>query len=92
MSKFDLILCLLAQESKLWRKGLILCNNCEQFWVDQTSSVLLPDKSGTVQGRLVWLKGGQVQSNIFSSIFDDCFERNLLTVSLIGPILLPLAL
>jgi hypothetical protein len=91
VSKFHLILSLVAQESKLGRKSLILRKNYEQFWVDQTSPVLLPDKSDTVQGGLVQLKGRQVYADIFSSTFDDYFEHNLLTISLIDHIFLPLA-
>jgi hypothetical protein len=34
---------------------------------------------------------GQVRSVIFNSDFDDCFERNLLTLSLIDLILFLLA-
>jgi hypothetical protein len=40
---------------------------------------------------LVWVWGGLVRVGIFSSTFDYCFEPNLLTVSPIDPILLPLA-
>jgi hypothetical protein len=67
--------------------------NCEQFCVYRTSLVLLPDKSG--QAGLPNKFGtvtGQVRSSMFSSIFDDCFERNFLTVSPIDPVLLPLGL
>jgi hypothetical protein len=58
--------------------------NYAQFWVDRTSSALLHDKSGTVLG-------GLVQTGVFSSTFDDCFEHNLLTVSPIDTILFLLA-
>jgi hypothetical protein len=37
VSKFHSILCLVAQESRLERKGSILNKNYAQFWVDQTS-------------------------------------------------------
>jgi hypothetical protein len=59
--------------------------------VDLSSPGMLPDKSGTLPSRLVWLKGGLVQIGFFSSTFDDCFEHNLLTISLIDLILLLMA-
>jgi hypothetical protein len=47
ISKFHPIFRLVAQEPKLGRKySFFLCKNCEQLWVDWTSLVLLPDKSG----------------------------------------------
>jgi hypothetical protein len=72
VSKLHHILCLEAHESKMGRKY--------SFLAQELGTVLgLPDKSVTVT-RQVW-------SGILSSTFDDCFEHNLLTVSLIDPIL-----
>jgi hypothetical protein len=51
---------------------------------DKSDRAGLPDKSDPFTGL--------VRFGIFNSTFDQCFERNLLTVSLINPILLPLAL
>jgi hypothetical protein len=48
--------------------------------------------SGTVLGIVVRLKSELVWTDIFSSNFDDCFERNLLTVNPIDPIILPMTL
>jgi hypothetical protein len=90
VSKFHSILCLIAQESRLRRKGLVLNKNCAQFLEDRTCLSRFSDKSGIVPGELVRVWGGLVQVGIFSLIFDNYFERNLLTVSLIDPILLSL--
>jgi hypothetical protein len=91
MSKFHSILCIVAQESRLERKGLVLNKNCAQFWMDRTSPGQFLDKSRTVPGGLVRDWGRLVRIGIFSSTFDDYFERNLLTISPIDPILLPFA-
>jgi hypothetical protein len=53
VSKFHSILCLVAQESRLGSKCLVLKKNCEQFWADRTSPGQFPDKSGTIPGGLV---------------------------------------
>jgi hypothetical protein len=82
VSMFHSILCLVAQESRVGRKGSVLENT--QFWVDRTSPGVFLKKSETVPG-------GLVQTGFFISTFDDCFECNLLTVSLIDLILLSLA-
>jgi hypothetical protein len=62
-----------------------------QFWVDRTSPGRFPNKSEIVPGGLVRAKGGLVWIGFFSSTFDDCFEHNLQTVSLIDLILFLLA-
>jgi hypothetical protein len=49
--------------------------------VDPTYLVLLSDISGET---------GHVCRTFLAAMFDDCFERNFLTVSLIDLILLPL--
>jgi hypothetical protein len=53
VSKFHSILCLVAQESRLGRKGPVLTKNCAPFWVDRTSPSQYPDKSRIVPGGLV---------------------------------------
>jgi hypothetical protein len=90
-SKFHSILCLIAQESRLGRKSSVLNKNCAQFWVDRTSPGQFSDQSRTGLGGLVRVWGRLVSVGIFSSTFDGCFERHLLTVSPIDSILLPLA-
>jgi hypothetical protein len=64
----------------------------ERFGLKKELCAILggPDKSGTISGGLVQVRGRLVQTGFFSSNFDDSFERNLLTVSLIDLILLPL--
>jgi hypothetical protein len=57
VSKFHSILCLIAQESWLGKKGLVLSKNYAQFWVDRTSLSQFPDKSRTIWGGLVWVWG-----------------------------------
>jgi hypothetical protein len=84
VSMFHSILCLIAQESRVGRKGSVLEKNYTQFWVDRTSPGVFLKKSETVPG-------GLVQTGFFISTFDDCFECNLLTVSLIDLILVSLA-
>jgi hypothetical protein len=53
MSNFHSILCLVAQESRLGRKCLVLTQNCAQFYADRTSPGQYLDKSRTVLGGLV---------------------------------------
>jgi hypothetical protein len=73
VSRFHLIWCLVAQESKLGRKGSVFCATpVKVFNVTRPC----PTGSGKITGR----------SGIFSSTFDNCLERNLLTVSPIDPI------
>jgi hypothetical protein len=67
VSKFHSILCLVAQESRLGRKGLVLIKNYTRFWVDRISLGLYSDKFRTVLGGLVWVKGGLIRNDIFSS-------------------------
>jgi hypothetical protein len=62
MSKFHSILCLVARESRLGKKGLVLSKNSVQFWADRTSPGRFLDKSGTVPGGLVWVWGELVQN------------------------------
>jgi hypothetical protein len=66
VSKFHPIWCLVAQESKLGRKGSVFCTRIVNSFVVTR----------------------QVRSDIFSSIFDDYFECNFVTICLIDPILL----
>jgi hypothetical protein len=49
VAKFYSILCLVAQESRLKRKGSVLNKNCAQFWVDPTILSRFPDKSETIR-------------------------------------------
>jgi hypothetical protein len=91
VSMFHSILCLIAQESRLRRKGSVMNKNCPQFWVDRTSPSRFSDKSVTIPGGLVQIWGGLVWIGNFSSTFDDSFVCNLLTVSTIDHILLLLA-
>jgi hypothetical protein len=79
VSKFHPFWCLIAQESKLGRKDLVFCTRTVNNFVS----------TGQVRsGRFT----GLVRSGIFSPTFNYYFEHNLLTVSPIDPILLPLAL
>jgi hypothetical protein len=57
--------------------------------VDWTYLVLLPDisdETGHIQSN-----AAHVRRTFSTAIFGDCFEHNLLTISLIDLILLPLA-
>jgi hypothetical protein len=60
--------------------------------MDRTSPGVFRDKSVIVLDGLVRVRGGLVRIGFFSSTFGDYFERNLLTVNLMDPILLLLAL
>jgi hypothetical protein len=79
MSKFHSIWRLVTQESKL-RKS---------FWVDQTYLTLLSNISNET-GHIRY-RARHVCWTFSVVMFDDYFERNLLTISLIDLILLPLA-
>jgi hypothetical protein len=56
---------------------------------DRTNPAILPDKSS--ETGQIQFKAGHVHRTILAATFDDCFRRNLLTVSLIISILLSLA-
>jgi hypothetical protein len=77
--KFHPIWCLVSQESRLRRKFLVGPDMYPLFWIysAETGHILS--------------NAGHVHQTVFHPTFDDCFERNLLTVSPIDPILLPLA-
>jgi hypothetical protein len=83
--KFHSILCLVAQESRLERKGSVLSKSYAKLCVNRTSPGRFPNKSGTVPGELV-------RVGIFSSAFNDCFGHILLTGCPIDLILFPLCL
>jgi hypothetical protein len=57
--------------------------------VDRTYYVLLPDISSETGH--IWSSAGDVYWIFSTVMFDDCFEHNFLTVSLIDPILLLLS-
>jgi hypothetical protein len=80
VSKFHSILRLIAQESWLRKKGLVLSKNYAQFWVDRTSLSQFPDKSGTI-----W--GGLVRIGFFSPRIIHYFCHILLIGCLIDPVL-----
>jgi hypothetical protein len=57
---------------------------------DRINLALLLDKSS--ETGQIRFKAGHIRQTILVAMFDDYFRRNLLTVSLIDPILLPIAL
>jgi hypothetical protein len=92
VSKFHSILCLLAQESRLIKKSLVLRKTCAQFWVDRTTPDSFPDKSENVLGRLVWVWSGLFRIGFFNLMFIHYFGHILLTMCPIDLILFPLHL
>jgi hypothetical protein len=82
VSNFHSILCLVAQESRLGRKGSTLTKNCAKFWADRTSPGRFPHKSGIVSSGLVWI-------GFFSPTAVHCFSHILLSGCLIDFILFP---